>query len=101
MAERVLAPRTYIMVYAALVGFTMLTIGCSFLPLHLLYHDVIGLAIGVCKATLVVLIFMHLLFSPRVTWIVVAVAVFWLGILLVLTLTDYFSRGMVPRMPGH
>jgi hypothetical protein len=44
---------------------------------------------------------MHLLLSDRVTWLVVAIAGFWLGILLVLTLTDYFSRGLVPYMPGH
>ena len=33
--------------------------------------------------------------------LVIAVACFWLGILLVLTLNDYFTRGMVPFMPGH
>ena len=44
---------------------------------------------------------MHVLISPRVTWIVIAVACFWLGLLLVLRLTDYVSRGMIPFMPGH
>jgi len=29
------------------------------------------------------------------------VACFWLGILLVLTLTDYFTRGIIPFTPGH
>ncbi len=44
---------------------------------------------------------MHALLSPRLTWAVIVVSCFWLGILLVLTLTDYFTRGMVPFMPGH
>jgi hypothetical protein len=44
---------------------------------------------------------MHALVSPRLTWSVIAVAVFWLGILLVLTLADYFSRGLIPFMEGH
>ncbi len=61
----------------------------------------IAMAIAVLKATLVVLFFMHLLLSPRLTWSVVAVTIFWLGILLVLTLSDYFSRQMVPSMFGH
>ncbi len=48
-----------------------------------------------------VLFFMHVIVSPRLTWIVVIVSIFWLGTLLVLTLTDYMSRGSVPFMPGH
>jgi hypothetical protein len=44
---------------------------------------------------------MHVLISPRLTWIVIAVTAFWLGILVVLTLTDYFNREMVPYMFGH
>ncbi len=45
--------------------------------------------------------FMHLLISPKLTTLVVIVSMFWLGILLVLTFTDYFSRGLVPFTPGH
>ncbi|TMQ35631.1 MAG: hypothetical protein E6K70_01165 [Planctomycetota bacterium] len=62
---------------------------------------VAGLIIGLCKASLVVLFFMHALVSSRLTWIVIAVSGFWLGLLLVLTLCDYLTRGMVPFMPGH
>ena len=53
------------------------------------------------RASLVVLFFMHAIVSPQLTWIVIAVACFWVGILFVLTLGDYFSRGSVPFMPGH
>ena len=44
---------------------------------------------------------MHALISNRVTWLVILIACFWLGLLMVLGLTDYFSRGLVPLMPGH
>jgi caa(3)-type oxidase subunit IV len=76
-------------------------VGISFLPLPGILHIVFGLSIGACKASLVVLFFMHALVSSRVTWAVIAAACFWMGILLVLTLGDYFTRGLVPFMPGH
>lgn len=44
------------------------------------------------KATLVVLFFMHVKYSARLTWVVVVASVVWLGILLALTLADYASR---------
>jgi cytochrome c oxidase subunit 4 len=101
MPEHTISPTTYTLVCLILVLLTVLTVSVSFLPVAGVWHIVIGLAIGLIKASLVVLFFMHLLLSDRVTWLVVAIAGFWLGILLVLTLTDYFSRGLVPYMPGH
>lgn len=101
MAERILPARTYVQVYVFLMVITCLTVGCSFLQLIHVWHVVIGLSLGVIKTIFVLLFFMHVLHSPRLTWIVILVACFWLGILLVLTCTDYFSRGMVPLLPGH
>ena len=101
MAERVLSPVTYVIVCVVLVVLTILTVSVSFLQVAGVWHIVIGLVIGVTKASLVVLFFMHALYSTRLTWSVIAVAGFWLGILLVLTFADYFSRGIIPYMPGH
>jgi cytochrome c oxidase subunit 4 len=101
MPERTISTRTYVVVCALLVLLTVLTVGFSFAHVPPLAHVVVGLAIAGCKAALVVLFFMHVLISPRLTWIVVTVSCFWLGILLVLTFTDYFSRGMIPGMFGH
>jgi cytochrome c oxidase subunit 4 len=84
-----------------LIFLTVLTTTISFADLPGQLHIVAGLFIGLCKASLVILFFMHALSSSRVTWIVIAIAAFWLGLLVVLTLTDYASRGMVPYMPGH
>ena len=59
----------------------------------------VALAIAVTKATLVVLYFMHVRYSTRLTWVVVVSGFFWLGILFVLTLSDYLSRGWL-NPPG-
>jgi cytochrome c oxidase subunit 4 len=101
MAEHVLSSRTYVIVCGVLILLTVLTVGLSFLPLGGAWHLAFGMTIGLCKATLVVLFFMHVLFSSRLTRLVVLVSCGWLLILLVLTLSDYFSRGLVPFMPGH
>ena len=70
---------------------TYLTVQMAFLDLGPL-NTIVALAIAVFKATLVVLFFMHVKYSTRLTWAVVAGSVFWLGILLVLTLSDYLTR---------
>lgn len=101
MAERTISVPTYVLVCVLLVLLTFLTLGVSFADLPPLWHVVAGMVIAACKASLVVLFFMHVLISPRVTWIVIVVVCFWVGVLFVLTLSDYFSRGMIPLTPGH
>jgi cytochrome c oxidase subunit 4 len=91
MAGHVLPQRTYYLVFVALIALTGITVGVSFLELGS-WHTPVGLAIAVGKATLVVLFFMHVLYSPRLTWLVVAGSLLWLGILFVLTLSDYIGR---------
>jgi len=44
------------------------------------------------KTLLVVLFFMHVWYSTRLTWVVVLSGLFFLAIMLGLTLTDYMSR---------
>src|ERR1700688_1402723 len=56
------------------------------------FNIVIALAIASLKATLVVLYFMHARYSPKRTQLVIISAVFWLAIMLALTMSDYASR---------
>lgn len=58
-------------------------------------NDVVALTIAVTKALLVLIFFMHLRYSTRLTVLTALAGFFWLGILLVLTLNDYFTRGSV------
>jgi cytochrome c oxidase subunit IV len=92
---------TYTVVWIFLIALTVLTVGISFMPLSSAAHISVGLTIGLIKATLVGLFFMHLINSPRLIWIIVAMAVLWLLIMTSLNFTDYMTRGLVPAMPGH
>src|SRR5262249_17915324 len=94
MAEHVVPPRTYYTVFAALLVLTLLTVGASYLELGPL-HTVVALLIAATKALLVVLFFMHVLYSPRLIWVVIAGALFWLAILIGLTVTDYWTRPLL------
>jgi cytochrome c oxidase subunit 4 len=90
--EHVVVPRsTYFAVYVALVVLTALTTTVAFFDLGLA-NPVVALSIAVFKATLVVLFFMHLKYGTRLTWVVAGASVFWLGILLLLILSDYAMR---------
>jgi cytochrome c oxidase subunit IV len=81
----------YFGVFFALMILTILTVFVSTQDLGLL-NTPIALAIAVCKATLVILFFMHVIHSTRLTWIVILASLLWLGVLFVLTLTDYLTR---------
>jgi cytochrome c oxidase subunit 4 len=91
MSEPITPTRTYYAVFAALIALTLLTVGVSFLELGP-WHTTVGVLIGAAKATLVVLFFMHLLHSPRTSWLAFLAGLFWFGILMALTLSDYLSR---------
>jgi cytochrome c oxidase subunit IV len=89
--DHVLPKRLYYTIFALLMLCTYLTVQISFFDLGRL-NAVAALTIAVFKATLVVLFFMHVRYSPRLTWVVVIGAVFWLAILLALTSGDYLTR---------
>jgi cytochrome c oxidase subunit 4 len=92
MTERTVPPATSVLAFAALVGLTLLTVALSFLRLGPAWHLAAGLTIGAAKAALVALVFMHLIRSPARTWLAAGVGLFWLGILVALTMTDYLAR---------
>ena len=92
MTEHIVPTRVYYTIFAVLMLCTGLTVWVAFLDLGPL-NTVAALAIAVFKATLVVLFFMHVKYSTRLTWAVVAGSIFWLGILLALTMSDYLTRG--------
>jgi cytochrome c oxidase subunit 4 len=70
---------------------TAATVGAAYVNLGAL-NIVVALAIATVKATLVVLYFMHARYSPKRTQLVIISAVFWLAIMLALTLSDYSTR---------
>jgi cytochrome c oxidase subunit 4 len=84
-------PPSYFLIFGLLLLLTLATVVVAYLPLGG-WHTVLALAIAVTKALLVLLFFMHLLHSTRLTWVVAAAGVFWLGILFALTFSDYLTR---------
>jgi cytochrome c oxidase subunit IV len=56
-------------------------------------NAVVAVVIAFAKASLVALIFMHLRYSRRLMRVVAATGLFWLGILIALTMSDYLTRG--------
>src|SRR5436309_14720118 len=91
MAEHIVPVRVYYTVFGILALCTYLTWQVAVFDLGAL-NTIVALVIAVFKATLVVLFFMHVRYSTRLTWAVVVGSVFWLGILLALTLSDYLTR---------
>jgi cytochrome c oxidase subunit 4 len=91
MSESLTPTRTYYGVFAALIALTLVTVAASFLELGA-WHTTVGVLIGVVKATLVGLFFMHLLHASKASWLAVLAGLFWLAILMTLTLSDYLSR---------
>ncbi len=82
----------YYLIFLALMVGTALTWWVATIDLGAM-NNVIMLTIAVTKATLVVLFFMHVKYSSKLTWLVVGGAVFFLLILIFLTLNDYLARG--------
>ena len=98
-------PRSYFIVFATLMGLLVLTVVAAFVPLDRVFGDgaraevwirrvtvAVALTIAVAKGVLIILYFMHVRYAPRVTWAFAGAAFVWLGIMLVLTLSDYMTR---------
>jgi cytochrome c oxidase subunit 4 len=92
MSEHIVPPRTYLIVFGLLMLCTYLTVQIAYFDLGEL-NTIAALVIAGFKATIVVLFFMHVKYSSRLTWLVAMSGLFWFGILVVLTLSDYLTRG--------
>jgi cytochrome c oxidase subunit 4 len=104
----------YLGVFALLMVMTVLTYIVALKDLGILAANVpvlkhvsgvlnalVALTIAVIKATAVVLIFMHVRWSSRLTQVIAVAAVFWLLIMLSFTISDYFTRGGWPTSLGQ
>ena len=100
MSVHIVPRKTYFSVFAALLVCTALTVTAATISFGRM-NDVIAMTIAVTKMMLVLLFFMHVRYSSRLIWVIVASMFFWLLILLLLTLTDYSSRSWFsPNVTG-
>ncbi|HMI82714.1 MAG TPA: cytochrome C oxidase subunit IV family protein [Polyangiaceae bacterium] len=95
----VLPLRVYFAIFFALLVLTGTTVAVAFVDLGPL-NNVVALGIAACKATLVILYFMHVRYATRLTSLVIVSGVFWLAIMVGLTLADYATRGWL-GVPGR
>lgn len=97
MSSNATSPLAYLGVFFALLALTLLTTLAAFVDLSKYVpfpraNDVAALLIAGSKTSLVLLVFMH---ARRSSWLVVttiAVALFWLLVLISLTMADFQSR---------
>ena len=90
--------RLYLAVFAALLVLTATTVAVAFVDLGPL-NTPAALVIAVVKALLVIVYFMHLRWSPRLTWLVAGAAFLWLALLVGGLLVDYLSRSWLGSIP--
>ena len=81
---------TYLLVFAALMVGTYLTVWAAGKDFGA-FNTVVALGIAITKATLVILFFMHVKYSPRLTQLVVAAAFAFLALLIGGVVNDYYS----------
>ena len=84
--------RTYLINGVALLAFLALTSGAAYIKLGPL-NTIIAMSISAAKATLIILFFMQMRYGKRVMWLFAGAGFFWLGIMLVLAMSDYLTRG--------
>ena len=100
MSGHVSPKSRYVAIFATLMVLTAITVAVSFVNLGALNFPV-AMAIAITKATLVVLFFMHVIYSSRLTKLIIGTGFFFLLVLFTLTLTDYLSRGWMTAPPAR
>jgi cytochrome c oxidase subunit 4 len=96
MSEHIISSKIYWGIWALLIFLTGFTAWIATVDLGWL-NPVMALLIASVKATVVILFFMHVKYtSEKLTKTVGVAALFWLMLLLVLTMADYATRGVIP-----
>ena len=91
-STHVLPLRIYLMVFVSLLVLTATTVAVAFIDMGPL-NNLVAMGIAGLKATLVILFFMHVRYSTKLTSLVIASGLFALVIMVGLTLVDYATRG--------
>ena len=97
--EHVTSRKVYFAVFAALLALTYATVVVSRIDLGEL-NTIAALSIAVAKALLVVLFFMHVRHSTRLTKLVVVGGFLWLALLIGFTMADEATRSWMARSLG-
>lgn len=91
-SHRIVSTGVYYRVFFGLMVLLILTVAVAFVDAGP-WGSAIALTIAIAKALLIMLFFMHVWYSSHLTQVFAAAALFWLGVLFVLALSDYLTRG--------
>lgn len=99
MAEARASIRTYLIVYVLLLGLMGLTTGLAYVDLTR-WSATVAMAIAGGKAVLVLLYFMHLRYSSRMSWVFAGLGLYFVGILILMTMNDVRTRSWLSPILG-
>lgn len=99
MSEHIVSKKIYFVIFAVLMVGTILTYVVALRDMDSVLftgaNTVIALTIAFAKATCVVLFFMHVKYSSKLIMVYVLSGIFWLGVMFLLTMTDFTTRPIV------
>jgi cytochrome c oxidase subunit IV len=95
MSAHIASTRLYIFVFLALIVGTVLTYLAALVDFGFA-NNIVMLVIALTKASLVILFFMGVRWSTKLTWLVAVSGFFFLLIMFGITMSDYLSRGWMP-----
>ena len=89
--HHIVGPKIYLVVVLILLVMTATTVAASYVEMGI-FNPVVALAIAAIKMILVVLFFMQVKYSTKLTKLTVAAGLFTFLILVGMTLSDYMTR---------
>lgn len=84
----------YLVIFGALMVLTLMTVGVTYVDLGQA-NLFVALGIAIFKASLVILYFMHVRWSPKLVQVTIVTSLLFVGILAAFTFADYLTRGML------
>ena len=90
-SSHIVSPKVYGVIFGALLVGTAITVAASYANFGI-FNPIVALGIACTKAVLVILFFMHVKYSSRLTKLTVAAGFFTFLVLITMSLTDYISR---------
>jgi cytochrome c oxidase subunit 4 len=89
--HHIVSPMVYLAIVVALLVLTATTVGASYVEMGV-FNPIVALAIAAVKMTLVVLFFMHVKYSSKLTQLTVGAGILTFLVLVGMSLADYMTR---------
>ena len=87
-------PTTYLKTFLALLALLALTVGANFFDLGS-FNLALAMLVSLAKGLLIILFFMEVRYSRPIVWLFAAAGFVWLAIMLLFTLSDYYTRNWI------